>query len=80
MLKYKVGDKVRIVSERTKDVPWNSSGLMDKYLGTVMTIVEARRDSYYMLEDRGDPHGHWTWCDEMIEGLFIEPRYIEDEL
>ena len=62
-MKYKVGQKVRIVQDRTLGM--NSSGLMDKYLGTVMTI---RSDNYFgaysMVEDRGD----WCWSNTMIVG------------
>lgn len=35
-MKYKVGDRVRIVSETTEGMNW--IGEMDVYLGKVMTI------------------------------------------
>ena len=41
MAKYKVGDKVRIVSERPAE-NWNSE--MDKWLGRVMTIRSDESD------------------------------------
>ena len=67
-MKYKVGDRVRIVKNRTNNM--NVSGYMDKYLGTVMTIsgISESIESlcpYRMVED----YGTWTWNDEMIEGL-----------
>lgn len=72
MAKYKVGDRVRIVSKRTGYM--SPSGDMDKYLGTVMTIAETHdRNSYKMEEDSNDNGKHgWYWYDEMIEGLADE--------
>lgn len=37
---YKVGDKVLLVNKRTNK--WNSDGLMDKYLGKVVTISDIQ--------------------------------------
>nr|DAH21144.1 MAG TPA: hypothetical protein [Caudoviricetes sp.] len=75
-MKYKVGDRVRIVSDRTKNMSFN--GNMDKYLGTVMTIKEAHKTfifgipyHYRMVEDKGE----WFWNDEMIAGLASETPF-----
>lgn len=72
MAKYKVGDKVRIVSKRTAD-HWNPK--MDKWLGRVMTIRSDESDyltgeGYKMEEDQKseNPFG-WYWWDDMIAGL-----------
>lgn len=74
MAKYKVGDKVRIVSKRPAD-NWNPR--MDKWLGRVMTIrsdesdyVTRKHFGYRMEEDQGieNPFG-WYWWDDMIAGL-----------
>lgn len=74
MAKYKVGDKVRIVSKRTAD-HWNPK--MDKWLGRVMTIRSDESDiitrkhfGYKMEEDQKSeaPFG-WYWWDDMIAGL-----------
>lgn len=61
-MKYKVGDKVRIVSERTDGM--NYDGEMDCWLGKTMTIagISFAGDCYSMKEDGGK----WCWCDEMI--------------
>lgn len=72
---YKPGDKVRIVHE-WKDSSHNLDGLMDKWLGTVMTVKTCRYGDYYsMLEDQQDcpwsPNG-WAWYDSMIEGPAAE--------
>ena len=70
MAKYKVGDKVRIVSKRPQR-NWNP--YMDKYLGKTMTIIKSginAEGAYYcMEEDRDDFLGHWCWYEDMIAGL-----------
>lgn len=70
MAKYKVGDKVRIVSKRPQK-NWNP--YMDKYLGKTMTIIKSGINNsgvyYCMEEDRNDFLGHWCWYENMISGL-----------
>ena len=70
MAKYKVGDKVRIVSKRTQQC-WNP--YMDKHLGKTMTIIKSGINGegvyYCMEEDRDDFLGHWCWYEYMIAGL-----------
>lgn len=73
MKKYKIGDKVRIVSERTAD-HWNPQ--MDKWLWRVMTIRSDEIDlatgkhfSYRMEEDKSERIFGWYWWDDMIAGL-----------
>ena len=74
MAKYKVGDKVRIVSERPQRC-WNP--YMDKHLGKTMTIIKSGINAegvyYCMEEDRDDFLGHWCWYEDMIAGL-AEPE------
>ena len=74
MAKYKVGDKVRIVSERPQRC-WNP--YMDKHLGKTMTIIKSGINGegvyYCMEEDRDDFLGHWCWYEDMIAGL-AEPE------
>ncbi len=73
MEKYKVGDKVRIVSERPQKC-WNSD--MDKYLGKTMTITYSRINSlgvYYCMDTDGV---NWYWYENMIAGL-AEPKKPE---
>lgn len=70
MAKYKVGDKVRIVSKRPQRC-WNP--YMDKHLGKTMTIIKSGINAegvyYCMEEDRDDFLGHWCWHEDMIAGL-----------
>lgn len=73
MAKYKIGDKVRIVSKRTAE-HWNPK--MDKWLGRVMTIRRDEIDwgtgehlGYKMEEDRSENLSGWYWWDDMIAGL-----------
>lgn len=72
---YAVGEKVLIVSERVDLM--NSSGKMDKYLGTVMTVREAEggRGWYHMEEDRGEHYGGWSWNTDMIVGAVIQHKF-----
>lgn len=71
MAKYKVGDKVRIVSKRPRD-NWNLA--MDEYLGKTMTIIESGINDegvYYYMQEAG--RIHWYWYEDMISGL-AEPE------
>lgn len=60
-MKYHVGDKVKIVSERVECM--SILGGMDEYLGRTMTIKSLVDNEYKMFEDGG----MWFWTDEMIE-------------
>lgn len=79
MAKYKVGDKVRIVSKRPAE-RWVSQ--MDKWLGRVMTIRSDEIDyrtgehfGYKMEEDQmDDTRFGWFWWDDMIAGLVSPGR------
>lgn len=83
MAKYKVGDKVRIVST-PRLARWNS--VMNKWLGETMTITSVNVNSngeifYRMAEDRGDFYGcGWFWYADMISGLAESDREYTVEL
>lgn len=83
MAKYKVGDKVRIVST-PRVVHWNV--VMNKWLGETMTITSVDVNSkgeifYRMAEDRGDFYGcGWCWYEDMISGLAESDREYTVEL
>lgn len=74
--KYKAGDRVRIVKEKTGEY-WNPEGVMDKWLGQTMTIKSVRESGmrcYKMKED----DELWCWHPWMIEGL-AKPLVIKRE-
>ena len=75
MAKYKVGDKVRIVSER----PW-SFGFPDymvKYLGKTLTVARVNARTYaestYRFEEAVDNGYYWLFDESWISGL-AEPE------
>lgn len=81
MAKYKVGDKVRIVSKRPQQY-WNPD--MDEYLGKTMTIIASGINEkgvyYFMDEDRRGFCGFWYWYENMISGLAEPEREYTVEL
>lgn len=80
-MKYKVGDKVRIATDKSKSFAWNDEGKMDKWLGKVMTIRECRNfenyTAYKMKEDIEEHVLGWNWHETMIDGLVTneEPKH-----
>lgn len=76
-MKYKVGDRVKIVAKRTGE-GWNSDGYMDKWLGKTMTVTDITMNCYKMAEDVGDrgPYTGWCWWEHMIEGLANDTHKI----
>lgn len=81
----KPGDKVRIVKKKTGK-KWNDKGLMDKWLGKVMTV--RGKDKNFcgvvflsMEEDRKEYlGGGWSWFPEMIEcKVEDEPAEAKDK-
>ena len=76
-MKYKVGDKVRIVNKWGKGCCQNSSGKMDKWLGKIMTVRYVGKGWYQMVEDRKeDIGGGWFWTENCIEGLACENKIV----
>lgn len=73
-LKYKAGDRVRIVKEKTGEY-WNPDRGMDNWLGKTMTITYAHEGECYVMEE--DAHV-WYWYPWMIEGL-AKPLVIKHE-
>ena len=70
MSKYKVGDKVRIVSAWDKGSIHNNRGKMDHWLGKIMTIRNVAGKYYHMEEDYKENSGcGWAWNEFMIAGL-----------
>lgn len=67
MSKYNVGDKVRIINHR--GMCWNSEGLMDKYCGKVLTIMDVEEfegdEALYTMFECPT----WAWNNEDIAEL-----------
>ena len=74
--KLKPGDKVRIVSKKTGEY-WNSLGLMDKWLGKVMTVRENLGNIVLMKEDIKEFDDGWRWFPYMIDCVVSEPAVTE---
>lgn len=73
------GDQVKIVDRWVKSadgiMKWNELGRMDKYLGTMMTVVgfaDEDCDSLRMAEDQGD----WWWYPEMLDCVVSQEELI----
>ena len=79
MAKYKVGDKVRIVSERPNALGFTD--LMEKYLGDTLTVSNVRERPYglstYNFKEATVATScgvsHWNFAEEWISGL-AEPE------
>lgn len=71
-----IGDRVKIVDKKV-GAKWNPQGIMDKYLGAVMTVDHVY-DSFdpidhpVKLKECSDNGENWVWFSHMIEGLVIE--------
>ena len=76
-MKYKVGDKVRIVSEWHNGCCQDDSGEIDKWLGKVMTVRYVGKLLYRMVEDAKDNDGEgWLWTENCIAGLVCENKIV----
>ena len=64
--KFNVGDKVLIARKHSS---WNHEGMMDHWLGEIMTIGGyGGGNYYYMEEDQEEWDGHgWSWHAECLE-------------
>ena len=85
MAKYKVGDKVRIVSERPESPRFVDS--MVQYLGKTLTVSKVEEETLgaiYMFQEAAYPEcimdiffdnsrGMWVFCEDWIAGL-AEPE------
>jgi len=68
--KVKKGDKYRIKIRSKIPSRWNPDGLMNKYMGQVVTIKNCYSSTCVRIEE--DQHdgvgaGGWTWCEEDFE-------------
>ena len=76
-MRYKVGDKVRIVSKWGEGCCHSQNGEMDKWLGKVMTVRYVGIKLYRMVEDIEDNEwGGWAWTENCIAGLACENKIV----
>lgn len=77
----KVGDKVKIV-DKWVGVDQNHEGLMDKWLGKVMTIREILSTDLKMVEDKDENNflEGWFWDRYMIEKKIEDFPTISEHL
>lgn len=93
MAKYKIGDRVRIVSERPASLRFVDS--MVQYLGKTLTVSKVEEETLgaiYRFKEATFPtrvtdiagiffpeaHGMWAFCEDWIAGL-AEPEKPADE-
>lgn len=73
-MKYKVGDKVRIIDKRNSLM--NCQGKMDCWLGKIMTIEKVYdEDRCYRMKEDGQL---WFWYEGMIVGKVEEEKHSSD--
>lgn len=76
-MKLKVGDKVKLKNRRGKT--WNSHGMMDKYIGKIVTVSEAGLGLYgngfKILEDDGRGVFQLVFCLEDIEYVVKQKHF-----
>lgn len=79
MAKYKVGDKVRIVSRKPDHVGFMA--YMEQYLGktlTVREVFETRHGTHYEFDEAGGGDCfHWAFLEDWIAGL-VNPKKEND--
>lgn len=75
---------VKIVDNWNENTGQNTSGLMDKYLGTFMTVREVESIDVLMEEDQNDritstgkKHG-WYWNKHTIDYIVSETGILPD--
>ena len=68
----KPGMKVRIRTYKIRPAGWNNEGLMDKWMGKIMTVRTVGPNKVWFEEDRGcRPYqaGGWTWSHSDIKEI-----------
>ena len=80
-MKYKIGDKVRIVDSWNENTNENKDGSMDHWLGKIMTIRDVRYNHYYYMEEDRDEYlgDGWQWNEACIAGLASDAQPAKKE-
>ena len=79
MMKYKVGDKVRVKNDLEACTEYGDYRFVRKmkdYRGKVVTISKRNSNSYRIEKDNGE----FFWTDEMFEDLEENELTVEEEL
>lgn len=76
-MKLKVGDKVKLKNRRGKS--WNSDGMMDKYIGKIVTVSDIHqgffRNGFAIKEDDGRGFPRWVFQLEDIEYVVKQKHF-----
>lgn len=76
-MKLKVGDKVKLKNRRGKG--WNSDGMMDKYIGKIVTVSDIHQgysgNGFAIKEDDGRGFPRWLFQPEDIEYVVKQKRF-----
>lgn len=76
-MNLKVGDKVKLKNRRGK--AWNSDGMMDKYIGKIVTVSDIHQgffeDGFAIKEDDGRGFPRWVFRLEDIEYVVKQKHF-----
>ena len=76
-MKLKVGDKVKLKNRR--GVSWNSDGMMDKYIGKIVTVSDIHQgysgNGFTIKEDDGRGFSQWIFELEDIEYVVKQKHF-----
>ena len=76
-MKLKAGDKVKLKNRRGKG--WNSDGMMDKYIGKIVTVSDIHQgysgNGFAIKEDDGRGFPRWVFQLEDIEYVVKQKHF-----
>lgn len=73
-MKLKVGDKVKLKNRKGKG--WNSNGMMDKYIGKIVTVSYITLGNGFTIkEDDGRGFPRWVFNSEDIEYVVKQKHF-----
>ncbi len=71
----KVGMKLRVRKFNKRPWYWNSDGLMDKYMGQVVTVEKVEKESSLPILIKEDHNWYWDPSDfEYVKCIFANTR------
>lgn len=78
------GTKVKIIDEWMPLCGQNAEGLMDKYLGQIVTVFQVQGNTVLIEEDAGDCEfqagGHWCWNAFCFECIIDDVEYEDFDI